>query len=92
VTIHAARQCRQEFCLIPIEADAETNSSSARQLYSLSSAGLTVSRSLIRENGPLNDVGHALRLCREHNLRGMEIVLKFEREELDVALSMGDAS
>jgi hypothetical protein len=45
----------------------------------------------IHEAVELNDVGHALRLCREHNLRGLEIVLKFEREELDVALSMGDA-
>jgi hypothetical protein len=38
----------------------------------------------------IEDVAHALRLCRKHNLRGMELVLKFEAEEYDVTLPLGD--
>jgi hypothetical protein len=38
----------------------------------------------------IRDVHHALQLCRTHRLNGMEIVLKFEKDEYDVALPVGD--
>jgi hypothetical protein len=39
---------------------------------------------------PIRDVHHALQLCREHRLASMELVLKFDKDEYDVALPIGD--
>ena len=39
----------------------------------------------------VRDVAHALHLCRKHQLKGMEMVLKFDSDEYDVVLKIGDA-
>ena len=42
------------------------------------------------EAHPIKNVTEALALCRQYKLKGMDVVIKFTREEYDIRLEIGD--